>query len=442
MQSCNYRPISLLSIFSKVFEKIISKRILGFFNKYKIISDNQFGFRSKHSTISALLSTVDELYSSLDTDNIVAGIFLDISKAFDCVNHSILLDKLYNYGIRGKLFSWFDSYLKNRKQYTCVNGVLSQIANINCGVPQGSVLGPILFIIYVNDIVNLSMDALPKLFADDTNLFIIGNDINDIEIRCNKAVSLIAQWMNANKLAINYDKTHYMLFLPKSKQNLNYVIKLTINNKPICKVSTTKFLGVTLDDGLDWKEHINDVYLNILKYTSILYKLRCKVPSQIIRNIYYAIVHPKILYGVEIYANTCSSYLNNLICLNNKILRIAQRKTFNDSVISLYKDFETFPIDILFKFKMLQLAHKMYYHKNLLPNIFKDYFVTNINIHSHNTRSKLLIHMTQHKKLVGARNFNSLGGSMWNSLPDNLKCITDIVLFKKQLKIYLFSILV
>src|SRR6188768_3865486 len=173
----NYRPISLLSVFSKVFEKIVAKRIISFLSKYAIISDNQFGFRPNHSTTTALLSTIDEIYNSIDDNNFVLGIFLDISKAFDCVNHKILLAKLFHYGIRGQLNKWFESYLHNRSQYTSVNGASSSLDSISSGVPQGSVLGPLLFIIFINDIALLKpIKSLIKMFADDTNLFISGNN--------------------------------------------------------------------------------------------------------------------------------------------------------------------------------------------------------------------------------------------------------------------------
>ena len=254
----NYRPISLLSVFSKVFEKIVVKRIISFLSKYAIISDNQFGFRPNHSTTTALLSTIiDEIYNSIDDNNFVLGIFFDISKAFDCVNHKILLAKLFHYGIRGQLNKWFESYLHNRSQYTSVNGASSSLDSISCGVPQGSVLGPLLFIIFINDIALLKpIKSLIKMFADDTNLFITGNNLVNIEQKANVAVNLISQWMLANKLALNIDKTYFMLFQPKSKNNLVITLNINLNGIILKQVHSAKFLGVIIDDRLEWKDHI------------------------------------------------------------------------------------------------------------------------------------------------------------------------------------------
>ena len=157
-----------------------------FFEKNNILYNYQFGFRKNHSTSMALLEFVDECYVNLDKNNIILGIYFNFQKAFDTVNHDILLNKLYNYGIRGIMFNWIKNYLYNRKQYTVVNNVSSDVETINCGVPQGSVLGPLLFLVYINDISNVVTDSKLKLFADDTNLFIFGKNLTDVENKANK----------------------------------------------------------------------------------------------------------------------------------------------------------------------------------------------------------------------------------------------------------------
>ena len=173
----NYRPISLLSCFEKVLERLMCKRMLDFLKKHKILYKLQFGFRENHSTSLALIEALNEIYLKLDEGKFVLGVFLDLKKAFDTIDHKILLSKLEHYGLRGVASNWLCSYLSNRKQFTFVNGCNSHLGTINTGVPQGSVLGPILFTLYVNDMANASQ-LQPRLFADDTNIFASGRDID------------------------------------------------------------------------------------------------------------------------------------------------------------------------------------------------------------------------------------------------------------------------
>ena len=216
----NYRPISLLSIFDKIFEKLIAKRLYDFFDYEKIFYKYQFGFRKNHSINLAVLEVTDLCYANLDNNNFILGLFIDLQKAFDCIDIDILLAKLHNYGIRGFMFDWLKDYLRDRTQYTFINGLKSSPSRMKMGVPQGSVLGPLLFLIYVNDMYKATSEATPKLFADDTNIFLISENLDDLARKTNICLDNIYQWCLANKLTINIDKTNFTVFSPKKMSTL------------------------------------------------------------------------------------------------------------------------------------------------------------------------------------------------------------------------------
>ena len=216
---------------------------------------------------------MDMCYKKLDMNQKIIAIFFDLQKAFDTVNYPILLHKLYNCGVRGVMFNWIKNYLTDRKQYTVVNGVKSDIDDISCGVPQGSVLGPLLFLVYVNDIYKAVPDGELKLFADDTNLFLSGPNLQLLEKKANLCLKNMEEWFISNKLAINNDKTFYMVFSGKYSPD-NDKLKLFINDKPLNKVSNCKYLGVHVDDSTKWNYHIDYVYNKLIKFTSIRYFIK------------------------------------------------------------------------------------------------------------------------------------------------------------------------
>ena len=207
----NYRPISLLMHINKVFEKLIHRRLYRFLQKHNILNQNQYGFRKNSSTTYAIYDLIENKLKNLDENLYTCALYIDLSKAFDTVNHSILLKKLDHHGIRGVPLELFKSYLSNRKQYTCVNGSKSQELPFEIGVPQGSVLGPLLFLLYINDLPCASQ-LLTKLFADDTCLIFSAKTIDQLEIMINQEMMKMHNWMTSNKLSINYSKTKYMLF--------------------------------------------------------------------------------------------------------------------------------------------------------------------------------------------------------------------------------------
>ena len=436
-QPGNYRPISLLSIFDKIMEKLMYKRLSDFLENNNILYEYQFGFRKNHSTSHAVMEVMDSIYQNWDNHDVTMGIFLDLQKAFDTVNHYILLKKLEIYGIRGIILKWFTSYLTNRRQYTVLQNYESEFECITYGVPQGSVLGPLLFLIYVNDIQYAITNAKIKLFADDTNVFFHSKDLVKLFTLANAGMLQLYDWFKVNKLSLNVDKTCYSVFGPNCKKDM--ALTLHINGKAIQNVTCCKYLGIMIDNDLKWKKHIDYVYNKLIKFVSIFYKIRTKVCNNILRMIYFAFVHSHLLYGVEVYANTTTNHLSKLITLNNKLLRILQNKSIKTHNSELYRTYFTLPLQLLHNFQILLFIHKYVHHRSKLPDVFSTYFEPNKVLHSHDTRQKNDFHMYAVQSEVGKKIISYKGTKLWNNLPDDIKQITSPLRFKYRLKCYMLQ---
>ena len=327
----NYRPISLLSLFSKILERLMYNRLWEFLNKHNILNKYQFGFRNMHSTFMALITLMENLRNGLDRGNCAIGIFLDFQKAFDTVNHKILLGKLNCYGIHGIAFDWFSSYLKSRNQTVIFNEEESEMKETLCGVPQGSILGPLLFLIYINDLPLLSKLFMPILFADDTNLFCNGPNLNDLIEKINEELKLVYTRVKVNKLSLNIEKTNFMLFMPKNFPCLK--VSVVVDNHPINEVHHTKFLGFIIDNKLKWKEHIDYISKKIAKGIGVIVKARKVFDKVTLLSLYNTLILPYLSCCIHIWGNAYQTHLQKLHVLQNKIIRIiagVPRRTSSD----------------------------------------------------------------------------------------------------------------
>ena len=307
----NYRPISLLSVFGKLFEKLMFKRLYEYLDNLNTFYPVQFGFREKHST-NALISMTESIKSTIDNGDYGCGVFNDLKKAFDTVNHSILLKKMEHYGIRGIALNWFTSYLSNRKQYVSVNGHTSEHLNISCGVPQGSVLGPLLFLIYINDLPNVTRHLSFYLFADDTNIYFEAKDLETLQKIMKRELRHVKKWLEANKLALNVEKTNFVVFHSPAKKVTELVI-LKFGCKKITGASHVKFLSVLLDETLSWRSHLVELSRKLARSVSIFYKLRHYVPLDILISIYYALFYPFLTYGIVVWGATYENLLKPVL---------------------------------------------------------------------------------------------------------------------------------
>ena len=256
MECENYRPISLLSNINKIVEKLMHERLYAFLNSFDCIYKHQFGFRNKHSTNHALVSLTEDIRSALDNNEIACGVFIDLQKAFDTVSHDILLHKLNHYGIRGIANDWFSSHLSNRKQYVSINGHNSNEACMPYGVPQGSVLGPLLFLIYINDLHKAINYSKTRHFADDTNLIIKGKSPKKLQKQLNLDLRSLCNWLKANKISLNVSKTELLIFRHPNKK-IDFDFRLKIDGKRLISNKYVKYLGVLIDEHLNWTFHLN-----------------------------------------------------------------------------------------------------------------------------------------------------------------------------------------
>ena len=260
---------------------------------------------------------VEKVNQALDIGKVLVGVFQDLKKAFDTVDHKILLDKLFKYGVRGNILNWFKSYLSNRKQYVNWHGSNSEIETVSCGVPQGSILGPLLFILYVNDLSKVSNKFVSILFADDTTILFEGDNINSIITLLNYELGKLIIWLNANKFSINVSKTHYMVF-HRARRKL--VHKDIILNNYILQVHFTKILGIIIDDKLKWANHISYIKNQMGKGMSILLKARKVLKINVLLQFYHFFVYPYLIYCSEVWGNTSDIHLHPLIILQKKLL--------------------------------------------------------------------------------------------------------------------------
>ena len=299
----NYRPISLLPTISKVFEKCVFNQLYNYFQKYKLFYSSQYGFRKYHSTELACLELVDRIIKELDKGELPIAIFIDLSKAFDTLDHQILLSKLKYYGVDDIPIKWFSSYLNDRQQFVQIEDTCSEKQIITTGVPQGSILGPLLFIIYLNDIQFASTIFKSILYADDTNLIspmsvFSSQDVNLTSDNINTELNKISDWMAVNKLSLNIGKTKFMIFhYPQKKLRPSDIPTLKINDIQISRTQDFNFLGLTISETLQWKAHVNKISNKISKSVGIMYRIKRYVNSSILKLIYNALILPHLNYS-------------------------------------------------------------------------------------------------------------------------------------------------
>ena len=371
----NYRPISLLPTLSKIFERVIHTQLYTYFDENKLLSEQQYGFREKHSTELAALKLVDYINHEMDIGNTPEAIFIDLSKAFDTLNFDILIHKLQFYGLSGNSLALMKSYVTGRMQYVLFNKTKSDLAIITTGIPQGSILGPLLFSIYVNDIINSSDKLQYLLYADDTTLYFNREHVtpHNANLEINNELSKVMNWLKLNKLSLNVQKTKYMTF-HKSQKNVT-PLNLSIDDIPIDSVDEFNYLGIILHERLTWKNHINMVTNKIAKVSGILNRLKHIFPQNVLLSLYHTLIISQINYGMLLWGSDIRSV--------EKYQKKAIRNITNSHILAhtepLLKDLGLLKVGDIFKLRLLKFYYK------LMNNELPSYFVTYVPIITNET---------------------------------------------------------
>ena len=366
----NYRPISVLPTISKIFENVMQTQLMEYFTSHNLLASQQYGFRSNRSTEIATLELMDRNVNFMNQNSCPINICLDQSKAFDSLNYEILLSKLQYYGLQANALLLLKSYLYGRSQYVQIENVKSSSHKVSCAIPQGSVLGPLFFILF-NDIPRATSKFNVIMYADDTTLvshlenFGPMNDVNTLEQELNKEISQVNTWLLSNKLLLNVAKSKFMIFFkfPRKIPKLN----ITINGNLVEQVTNFNFLCITIDQHLTWNDHISKISIKVARVIGIMNKLKNIFPHQILRTLNNSLIHPHFIYGLYIKGFSPK----RLSILQKKAVRILARRPYISHTTSIFKDLKILKLKDQYSIQLYKLYHKN--TNNLLPSYFNSF---------------------------------------------------------------------
>ena len=425
----NYRPISLLPLPGKLLEKLVHQKLIVFIESHQILNCNQGGFRSGHSSIESATELVDDIAFSNNRNLSTLVTFVDFKKAFDTVNHSIVIRKLERLGVRGINKKWIKSYLTNRSQSTIANNSISTLLPINCGVPQGSILGPLIFLIYINDLVDSLGTIHARLYADDTALSVAGDDLTVMAEEMQNGLNRLDDWCKLNRLTVNASKTKLMLFPARKDISGTRCPDLILNNTTLESVNHYKYLGVTLDTKLNFQLHVQQVQRLASHKIYLLGKIRYLLTKEAALAIYRSKITPYFDYGDVLFHNANTNLLNKLQRLQNRALRICLNAEPRTAVDQLHNDAK---LPFLHKRRICHIR-VLGYKRSL-----KDKYVCRAGRNTRAGDAKLLNFWLARNALV-ARSAHNTCACEWNGLPPEVRNLRNLATFKRLQKKWLKS---
>ncbi len=418
----NYRPISILPALSKILERVVYTQMYNHIDRNKILSNAQFGFRKGHSMSTCILSLLNKIYKNIEKKEVTGMVFLDLKKAFDMVDHNILLSKLRKYGVTDHSNNWFKSYSTGRFQCVRHRGVKSNRKEVVCGVPQGSILGPLLFIIYINDLSEYLTECDVSLYADDTALFSSSISQIDLMMKLKMELSTISEWLKLNKLTLNVNKTKYVIFGTRNQVQAQINYKLDVNGQELERVQHMKYLGVILDSQLTFDEHVNFIHSKAVKKLGIVRKSREFLDRKTSLTLYRSSVLPHLDYCDLIYENTSKTNLNKLQLVQNSACRIMLLADKRTSVSQMHKDLNLLPLD---KCRDLHRAQDCFKHINDKTSSLSYMFIEKDSARPTRHGQTKQVHCPDLRTNYGHKAYSYRGPNFWNGLPNHIRLVTQ-----------------